>query len=659
MSFAIGLRILINSFLVFSLSLFSNYSSNYNQHGATGVINTPNARFQAEGNLGLSVSRGKALNKLSLIASPYDWLEASIYYADLTEKPYGQQFGNTQSFKDKGFNFKLLLKEEGSFPAIAVGAYDFGGTGWFSSEYIVMSKAINKMDFSLGLGWGKLSGGGLSFRNPFIELDDNFRFRGKDTYLGGTFNTDYYFSGEEVAPFFSAVYKHNKYISVGLEYDSTKLNDFERNIEFPESNSELSLFFNSQVFKNSFLKLSYIRDSYFNLSFEYKFNFGKKDLSKKYLPPATNTKNTFSDFQKNLDRNNIGLVKVEKTTENIPKITIRQNSYQDLENANRNVYEAYENTIKNGAKIQIENIYLGMPIVNKEYKNVYKSAVVKETGKLPIREYTVIDSYPYFSYSIAPIVRTLVAAREGFIFQGLFLNFDSEIVLNDELLLSFNAKYSLSDNFDRLYIPPLDTYPNQVRSDIKKYLNDSSTGVNIGRLQLDYFKKFKKSHYLNFTVGIMEDMFSGYGFEYLNKREINSIFAWGFESYKFFKRDYQQNFSHQDYDGTTAFVNFYLHEPKFDMVLKTSSGRFLAGDVGTRFDLYKKFKNGTKMGIYFSDTNVSAEQFGEGSFDKGIYLKIPINNGFYDFKWSPLTKDPGAKLYKKFHLYDILERYTN
>ena len=65
------------------------------------------------------------------------------------------------------------------------------------------------------------------------------------------------------------------------------------------------------------------------------------------------------------------------------------------------------------------------------------------------------------------------------------------------------------------------------------------------------------------------------------------------------------------------------------------------------------------MGIYFSDTNVSAEQFGEGSFDKGIYLKMPITNGFYDFKWSPLTKDPGAKFYKKFHLYDILERYAN
>jgi len=34
-----------------------------------------------------------------------------------------------QDYKDKGFNFKFRLKEEGLWPAIAVGINDIAGTG--------------------------------------------------------------------------------------------------------------------------------------------------------------------------------------------------------------------------------------------------------------------------------------------------------------------------------------------------------------------------------------------------------------------------------------------------------------------------------------------------------------------------------------------------
>ena len=51
-------------------------------------------------------------------------------------------------------NFKIRLKEEGLLPAIAVGLNDIGGTGLYSSEYIVGSYGINKLDMHFGLGWG-------------------------------------------------------------------------------------------------------------------------------------------------------------------------------------------------------------------------------------------------------------------------------------------------------------------------------------------------------------------------------------------------------------------------------------------------------------------------------------------------------------------------
>ena len=42
-------------------------------------------------------------------------------------------------------------------------------------------------------------------------------------------------------------------------------------------------------------------------------------------------------------------------------------------------------------------------------------------------------------------------------------------------------------------------------------------------------------------------------------------------------------------------------------------------------DSSRSFKNGTEFGVFFSKTNVSTEEFGEGSFDKGIFFNIPIS----------------------------------
>ena len=51
------------------------------------------------------------------------------------------------------------------------------------------------------------------------------------------------------------------------------------------------------------------------------------------------------------------------------------------------------------------------------------------------------------------------------------------------------------------------------------------------------------------------------------------------------------------------------------------------------------------------------EQFGEGSFDKGIFFKIPIYGGLFDYKWRPLTKDPAAPLLRKHTLHDLLVKF--
>ena len=57
------------------------------------------------------------------------------------------------------------------------------------------------------------------------------------------------------------------------------------------------------------------------------------------------------------------------------------------------------------------------------------------------------------------------------------------------------------------------------------------------------------------------------------------------------------------------------------------------------------------MGLWATKTDVSAEDFGEGSFDKGIYFRIPFNvllgtssRSNYSMRLRPIQRDGGQRL---------------
>ena len=145
----------------------------YSNYGALGIIQMPNARFHEAGTIGFSWSHNDPYMNGSILAYPFSWLEASYQYTDVNNALYSNvsSFSGSQSYKDKGFDFKFRLLKEGLIiPQVAVGFRDAAGTGLFSSEYIVASKKIQNFDFSLGLGWGKLNGNRIrssSFEEKF------------------------------------------------------------------------------------------------------------------------------------------------------------------------------------------------------------------------------------------------------------------------------------------------------------------------------------------------------------------------------------------------------------------------------------------------------------------------------------------------------------
>ena len=98
-----------------------------------------------------------------------------------------------------------------------------------------------------------------------------------------------------------------------------------------------------------------------------------------------------------------------------------------------------------------------------------------------------------------------------------------------------------------------------------------------------------------FTAGILEDMFSGYGSEYLYFQP-NTNYSFGIELFKVKKRDYEWRFGHLDYENTTLTGNFYYRNYgsiPFDM--KISAGEYLAGDVGSTIEFSRTYSSGESL----------------------------------------------------------------
>ena len=103
------------------------------------------------------------------------------------------------------------------------------------------------------------------------------------------------------------------------------------------------------------------------------------------------------------------------------------------------------------------------------------------------------------------------------------------------MFFNTNLKYSLADNLDDLYLPPVNTFPAQVRSDVKQYLNKNEDGgILIGRAQFDYHLTPVENHHIMMSAGIFEDMFSGAGMEYLYFMP-NTNYSFGIDIFKFIK----------------------------------------------------------------------------------------------------------------------------
>lgn len=257
------------------------------------------------------------------------------------------------------------------------------------------------------------------------------------------------------------------------------------------------------------------------------------------------------------------------------------------------------------------------------------------------------DPYPGFGWSLRPALRQTLGRPEAFILWQALMRISGTVSVAPGVNVAGGIGIDIYNNFDRMRVPSDSLLPH-VRSDIKNYLQQGTTSMT--HLQADYSFKFMKDTYGRLYGGYLEEMFGGAGGEVLYK-PFGQEWAIGLDVAWVKQRDFQQWFGFRDYDVVTGHLSGYYHYEPLGVDARLSVGRYLAGDTGATFELSRTFDSGITVGAFATFTDVSAEQFGEGRFDKGIYFIIPLDNiyvkssrGSLGWLWRPLTRDGGQML---------------
>ena len=229
------------------------------------------------------------------------------------------------------------------------------------------------------------------------------------------------------------------------------------------------------------------------------------------------------------------------------------------------------------------------------------------------------DIYPRFSWGLYPQLRQALFDPNRPLGIQFVAAVGGGVELAPGLSLLGSVDVSIFDTFDTSRTS--DSLLPHVRSDFLKYFSKGKTGI--GDLEANYRFRLTPTLFGRVRTGYLESMFAGAGGEILWRPE-NARWALGADIYEVWQRDFDRLFGLQHYRQTTGHVSLYYDSPWYNLNFQLRAGQYLAGDRGVTLQVTRRFSTGVEIGAFVTKTNVSAAQFGEGSFDKGIIIRIPL-----------------------------------
>lgn len=334
-----------------------------------------------------------------------------------------------------------------------------------------------------------------------------------------------------------------------------------------------------------------------------------------------------------------------------------------------------ETVVDTGAfRRYINNEYADAQLTDAAYSQSPESIPSNERGE------EKSDRQQAWNFGLSPSLQQAFGGSESFYLYAIGVKADAGYQPLDKLMLSGSLYGNIINNYDQFKytVPPDGTDLKRVRTLARQY-NDQA--IRVDNLQLTYFDRFGESFYTQAYAGYLEFMFAGVGSEILY-RPYMSNWAFGVNGNYVKQRDPDQLLGlyneELNFDPTTgrnyrvqtgAFTGHgtVYWQPQFgqwldNTLVKVSAGQYLTGDKGVTVDFSRQFASGVTVGAFATKTNLSAAEYGEGSFTKGFYVSIPLDlmtvkpsTNRANISWIPITRDGGQPLNRQFSLYSLTD----
>lgn len=681
---------------------------NLSSYGMPGGIDTPTAEALPDGTIGATISYSDYARRNNLFFQALPRVTAALRYSriDGIEDHHGQGH-----IWDRSLDLRLqVLDESGWRPALAIGVQDFMGTGVYSGEYIVATKNLTPtIRASAGLGWGTLAG-----KPRQIDVEDTGGKPNVDDWFSGgakPFASVSWDATDRLT--LIAEYSHDSYL-----VDHSDKNYLIQMGKEPASKLNLGLSY--RLGENYQIGAYTIGGETFGAQFSLLLNpkqapfpSGLEGAPAPVRPrpaPAADPMGWSGQWAADPTAQPAIQTALAEALENEgqqleslrlqpdrAEIRIRNERYlhqaEAVGRTARLMTRALPPSVETLVITSVEN---GVPVSSVtlrrsdlerlENTSSDKIAAVAAIGEANLSDVGMVATpglYPQFRWHLGPYLDL-----------GLF---DPQEPLRYELGAELRASYELMpglvlsgslrqralgtmdqrgpgipeeqcDNYDPCgrghYFDPdeyeanpeLETHNGvpRVRSDGRMY---RGSGPVIPDLTLAWYARPTDQVYTRVTAGLLERAYGGVSAEALWK-PVDSRLAIGAEINRVRKRDFEDVFGFRDYEVTTGHVSAY-YEFAQGFTAQLDIGQYLAGDRGATLSVTREFANGWRVGAFATKTDISEEDFGEGSFDKGITLAIPLgwmtgqpSTSVASNKLHSLTRDGGARLNVRGRLYE-------
>lgn len=658
----------------------------YSLYGVPGLVDMPTGFAAPDAELATSIGgfRGDLRTALTFQIAPR--VSGSFRYVGIDENTYTPSLGRPSDrlIYDRSFDLRVLVVPETDLrPAVTVGLQDLAGTGRLSSEYIVASKHLTRvMDVTVGLGWGRF-GSANSLGSTGTRTTDTLG-------MGGVPSYDQWFRGD-YALFGGIGLWLTDRVRVELEYSSDAYADAVQGGEMTREtpwNAGLEYRFDDGT------RLSAMALYGDKIAAQVTFvtnprtaplSGGREEAPLPVLrrPPDAIADTAWVDAPEPgvargveqalaaaLARDGLVLEGLALTAR---RATLRfENprfgaSAQALGRAARSMARVLPPSVEVFDLVPVENgLALSVATMRRsDVEDFEFRAPAAMAQRVALRDGAAAprplapQRFPAFSWAVEPYLQS------GFFDPDRPIRLDLGVRARAELRptpgtkiagavvkrIAGNLADTVADNSGPL--PP-------VRTNFPKYLTDGDPGLEF--LTAAAFARPAPDIYARASVGYLESMFGGASAEVLWK-PVDSRLALGAELNRVRQRDFDRRFGFQDYEVTTGHLSAYYAFGD-DLHGQIDAGRYLAGDVGATFTLARAFNNGWEVSAFATFTDVSSEDFGEGSFDKGILLRIPTSwilgqpgQSTLNVDLRPIQRNGGARLNVGDRLYPKVRGY--